>query len=203
MIELNLSAVEALKLLEPLAIFVVGMVLYAIFIFKFYRFLSKREIFEINLDKYKKSKNATLRKFIGVIAYAIKYVLLYPVFSFFWFILITVLLAFLSKEKDVSNILRVSIALVSTVRVTAYYNEDLSRDLAKMLPFTLLGLFLVDLAYFSQSASISLLKQAYSKPDLLAYYLIFGIFLELALRVLYVIGTAISRSKADVKSPKK
>ena len=203
MFVLNFSSVEALRLLEPLVILVAGMVIYAIFIFKFYRFLAKREIFEINLGEYKKSRHASLRKFIGVIAYAVKYVLLYPVFSFFWFILITILLAFLSKETDISSILRVSIALVSTVRVTAYYNEDLSRDLAKMLPFTLLGLFLVDIAYFSKSASLLLLKQAYSKPDLLAYYLMFGVFLELALRVLYLIGTAISGSKADVKLPKK
>lgn len=202
MIGLNLSVIEALKVLKPLAIFVGGMAIYSVFIFKFYKFLAKREIFEINLDKYKNSRQAAARKFIGVAAYAIKYLLLFPVFTFFWFIFITVLLAFLSKENDISSVLEASIALVSAVRVTAYYNEDLSRDLAKMLPFTLLGVFLIDIAYFSQSHLISLLNQAYSRLDLLVYYLIFVIVLELALRVLNVIIRGMPGGKAEGKKSK-
>ena len=202
MVELNLSVIGAMEVLKPLAIFVGGMAIYSILIFKFYKFLAKREIFEIDFDKYKRSKHTVLRKSISVIKYIIKYIMLFPIFTFFWFIFMTVLLAFLSKDNDILNVLRVSIALVSTVRVTAYYNEDLSRDLAKMLPFTLLGIFLIDVAYFSQATAISLLNQTLSKLNLIAYYLIFVISLELALRVIYVIGTAMSKSKADGKTPK-
>ena len=39
MIELNLSAIEALEIFKPLAIFAGGMAIYLIFIFKFYKFL--------------------------------------------------------------------------------------------------------------------------------------------------------------------
>jgi len=95
----------------------------------------------------------------------------------------SVLLMFLAKSGNVANILLVSVALVAAVRATAYYNEDLSRDLAKMLPFALLGVFLVDISYFSFSNSIELVKQMPSFWKTMAYYLGFVIALEFVLRI--------------------
>ena len=34
--------------------------------------------------------------------------------------------------------------LVAATRITAYYNEDLSRDMAKTIPFALLGIMIID-----------------------------------------------------------
>ena len=77
----------------------------------------------------------------------------------------------------------ISIAVVSAVRIAAYYDEDLSRDLAKILPFALLGIFLIDLSYFSLPATLETLRETVAQWRIMAYYLAFAIALEFVLRI--------------------
>lgn len=177
------TVAEGIEVLTPLFFFIIGMSLYSVFIFKFYRFLARKDIFKLDMDKYNKAKHPTLKKFVGTILYFIEYVVLFPVFTFFWFAVLTVLLTFLAKEQGVQNILIVSISVVTAVRITAYYNEDLSRDLAKMLPFALLGVFLVNITYFSFMESVALLQQIPPMLNIVAYYLVFVIIIEFVLRI--------------------
>ena len=193
MIEITVG--EAITVIKPLAIFVLSIAIYSIFIFNFYRFIAKKDVFPLNLDKYNTSKSPALRKTLHFIFYVFKYILLFPIFSFFWFAILTILLSFLSKNSSVENILLVSIAVVGAVRITAYYNEDLSRDLGKMLPFALLGVFLVDISFFSFGNSIILLKTIPEKYSLLVYYLVFAILLEFVARILYGFTRLFKRKK--------
>jgi len=167
----------------PFILFVLGMVIYSVFIFKFYRNLAKKNIFSLDLEQYNRSSHPFFKKLISLIIYIIKYFLLFPIVGMFWFLFLTILLVFLSKQ-DISNILLVSIALVSSVRITSYYNEDLSKDLAKMLPFALLGVFLVDINYFSFSTSVYALYQLYDFIQTIFYYLLFLIIIEFVMRIL-------------------
>lgn len=155
----DLSLEEGYTLLFPVLTFIAGMVVYAMFIFKFYRVLARKDIFELNLEKYSTVRFAFLRKTVSSILYVFKYALFFPFLIFFSFAVLTVFLVLLSKKQPLENILMVSISLISAVRVTAYYTEDLSRDLAKLLPFALLGILLVDVTYFSFSDSIQVLLQ--------------------------------------------
>lgn len=177
---MNLDWNEIFNVMKPLVLFVVGMIVYSVFIFKFYRFLSRRDIFKLNL----REKHGGVSKFFGVIWYVIEHLLLFPAFVFVWFAVISVLLMLMAKNQTASSIFLISIALVSAVRATAYYHEDLSRDLAKMLPFALLGIFLIDITYFSLDASLNLVKQIPSLWRTLIYYLVFIILLEFVLRIL-------------------
>ena len=102
------------------------------------------------------------------------------------------MLAILSKTQDVGNILLISMTLVAAVRATAYYNEDLSRDLAKMLPFALLGIFLIDISFFSLQASIETIKLLPSMWKPMIYYFIFVVGFELLLRILSGISLLIT-----------
>ena len=43
---------DALDLLLPVAIYVLGMSVFAIFVFKFYRFVAARDIFELDPARY-------------------------------------------------------------------------------------------------------------------------------------------------------
>ena len=45
-------------------------------------------------------------------------------------------------SKEPAQLILISISVVTAVRVTAYIDEDLSRDIARILPFALLGLFI-------------------------------------------------------------
>lgn len=180
----TLSVVEAWSAIRPLLFFVLGMVIYALFIFKFYRFLAKKDLFSLNLnDKYNKAREGFFSRILKGIFYVIEYLLVFPLFTFFWFAVLTVLMSLLTREQTVNNILLVSIAVVGAVRVTAYYSEDLSRDLAKMLPFALLGVFLVDISYFSLNESFVILEQIPGHLTTLVYYLAFAILIEFIMRI--------------------
>ena len=59
------------------------------------------------------------------------------------------MILFITRDLEFVSILSTSFAIVIAIRLTAYYSEDLSKDVAKMLPFALLGLFLADPSFFS------------------------------------------------------
>jgi hypothetical protein len=188
--ELSLS--EAYNVLRPLGLLVVEIAIYSIFIFKFYRFLASRDIIKVDYSRY---RNAGVR-FIRWIGYLLQSIFLLPIVVFFWFAILAVFLGFLGKNQTTESILLVSIALVSAVRVAAYYNSDLARDLAKMLPFALLGIYLVDQSYFELSVSLELLTRIPESWTLLIYYFAFIIVLEFVLRILYNI-VSLSRKKKE------
>jgi hypothetical protein len=176
---------EALNVLQPLGILVLEMVIYAVLVFKFYKFLASRDIITVNLGRY---KNTGIR-FGRLLTYFLQNVLFFPVIIFFWFAILAVFLGFLGKNQTTDHILLVAIALVSAVRVASYFSEDLSKDLAKMLPFTLLGIYIVDQSYFDISISLKILTGVPDYWQTLVYYLAFIIALEFVLRIIYYIVT--------------
>lgn len=179
--QLNLN--EALELLRPAAIFAVGVAIYAVLIFNLYRFMSRRDIFNLDFSKHEESSRPFFRKSIHLFFYVCKYLLIFPLFAFFWFGVLVVMVAFLSKTKEVEDLLLIAMAVLTAVRVTSYYTEDLSRDIAKMLPFALLGIFLIDLRYFDFGTSTELLNRAGAEWESIFYYWVFVVVLELFLRV--------------------
>jgi len=193
----SLSLNEGMSLYKPLALFVLGMMIYSFFIFKFYRYVAKRDIFKLNVIKKDGSRKKGFHKFISGLTYTFKYVFFLPIVIFFWFIVLSIILAFLSKQEGAQIVLLISIALIATIRIMAYYDEDLSKDLAKMLPFALLGIFLVDISFFSVETSLNAISQIPTLWNILIYYLIFLIFLELVLRMFYGIYKSLLYKKEE------
>jgi len=178
----------ALATLAPLFLFVVAMVIYSVFIFKFYHFIATRDIFEFNLQRYHtRAKWAWLKKVLYIFLYFLEYVILFPIFVSLWFVMFAVLLLLLSRDPQLSLILLIAMAIVSSVRITAYYNEALSKDLAKMLPFGLLAVLLVDISFISSSTLQSAITSIPTVLDTILYYLIFAILIEFVLRIFTLI----------------
>ena len=194
MSERDFSLAEAIDVLKPLAVLVGEMLVYSIFIFVFYRFLARRGIVTPNLDKF----NRAGTKFLRAIFYVIQHALLFPVIIMGWFLVLVVILSLLGQDQTPGNILLVSIALVSTIRATAYYNEDLSRDLAKMLPFAVLGLFLVSKSYLSLDVSSRALNELDDHWRVIIYYLAFAVVLEFVLWIGYSMVGAFSHRSEDI-----
>ena len=168
------------------------MSVYAIFIFRFYRFLAAKDIFELDLSKHNHAGFKLVRKTIGLAFYAIKYLIMFPVLAFFWFLVLAVLLSFMSKNQKIENVLLVSMAIVGAIRVAAYYKEDLSRDLAKILPFAMLGIMLIDSSILATlSTSVTNIRAIGSNFELILYYLILIVAMEFALRIVYVIMSSL------------
>ena len=179
----GLTLADAIITLRPLVLYLLGMVVYAVFIFKFYRFVGSKNIFEYDLAKYEQARFRSIRVFLHSLFYVGKYLIVFPFVAFFWFAVLTVLLTFLARDQSMQTTLLISIAVVSAIRVTAYYNEDLSRDLAKILPFALLGVFVINLSYFRLSDSLEVLQQVAAELENILYYLMFVIALEFLLRI--------------------
>lgn len=175
---------HALDVLGPVAVYVLGMSLYAIFVFRFYRSVAARDMFALDLSRYEGSRHRWVRRALGVVMYVAKYLILFPAFAFFWFAVLTFILTFLSRERPFGDILLIALATVSAIRVTSYYNEDLSRDVAKILPFAVLAIFLIDASFFEISESLSALEQANEHRETILYYMLFLVVVEFALRLL-------------------
>ena len=185
LMEIRFDPYEAIAILKPLGIYVAGMVIYSVFIFKFYRFISRRDIFEFDLNKYEQGRHKAIRALLHAVFYLFKYLVVFPFIAFFWFAVLGVLLLFLSKNQTIANVLLLSMAVVSAIRVTAYYNQDLSSDLAKILPFALLGVFVINISYLGFSDSLNTLHEVSAQPLNILYYLMFVIALEFMLRISY------------------
>ena len=181
----GLSLDEALRVLGPVALYALGMAIYAVFIFRFYRFIAGRDMFNLDFSRHDNSRIPVLRDLLHLTGYVLKYVIVFPAFAFFWFAVLTLMLSFLSEGREMSDILLIALATVSTIRVCAYYDEDLSRDLAKILPFAVLAIFLIDTTFFDVQASLEVLRQARGLSETIFYYLAFLVALEFGLRFVY------------------
>ncbi len=182
----NFSLAEAQTILEPLIVFIIGMIIYAVFIFKFYRFISRRNIFR--RDK-KYHEHEGIRK----LGYVLEYIFLFPIVAFIWFFVMASILSMISEVLTIGNIFMISMAIVTTIRVTAYYNEELSRDISKLLPFALLAIFLLDISNISISTPFELLTQLPPIAKTLVYYFAFIVVLEFILRGI----TGLKRSSSE------
>lgn len=184
--------------------YVLGIVFYAMITFNFYRFLGARDLFKLDLGQYSDFETTSTRNFFKVIFYVLEFVFILPIIVFFWFFIVSVILLLLSETKDVSSILVASMALVASIRITSYYNEDLSKDLAKLMPLVLLGVFLPDVSSFSISSSFSFLVDFKIFWSQIVSYLGLVIIIEVGLRIIYGITRLFSTNKSVlVNAPKK
>jgi len=173
---------------EPILYLAISIAIYSIFIFHFYRFIARRDCFKIATCRYP--------KVIGFL----KYFFFFPFVAFLFFLGLALIINFLTTDYSTPELLATSFALVLAIRLTAYYNEDLSRDVAKMLPFALLGIFLVSPDYFDFGSQT--IQDTISQiPSILRdglQYIFFIILIEWVLRILLTIRYAIISEKKKV-----
>ena len=116
---------------------------------------------------------------------------IFPVIIFFWFGILSLFLLFLSKNQSVNQIILIAAGIVGAIRLTAYISEDLSKDLAKMFPFTLLGFFLIDPNFFSIEDFIQKISQIPLLVQDIFLYLIFIFLAEVVIRLIFTLITTI------------
>jgi hypothetical protein len=188
-----------ISLTMTLLFFTTIIVIYSVFIFYFYRFLAKKNLVEFNLNKYNQYNNPKITKIFAFIFYIIEYIIWLPMLTIFWFTFFSVLILVLSKNLNINTILLISAALIAAVRATSYINEDLSRDLAKMLPFTLLAIAITTAGFFDID---NLMAQISIIPSLLSnvpYYILFIIIVEVIMRVISVIYSGLYTANIEAK----
>ena len=175
------------RILVTLFFYTVFIALYAVFIWKFYRFLASRDIIELNLGQYNHSKYPGTEKFFAVVLYTIEYMVILPFLVLFWFTIFSMFLLLLSQSQNAQQILLISAAIIASTRITAYFSEDLSKDVAKILPFTVLAMFILGENFFDLGNLISKISQIPSLFTDVLMFIIFIFAIEFILRALHSI----------------
>ena len=185
------------NLIIVLLFFTAVIVIYAVFVFYFYRFLAKKNLIELNLNQYNQYQHPAATKFFAALFYIIEYLIFLPILTFFWFAVLSILILLLSKGLEIRTILLISAALVAAVRITSYITEDLSKDLAKMLPFTLLAIAITTAGFFDAGALIARTSEIPSLLSKIPYYLLFIVGIELIMRITEFIQSAFHTSEEE------
>ncbi len=171
------------KTIIDLLLFTVLIVIYAVFIWKFYRFIAKKDIVELNLNQYNTTVHPFLSKIIAIAFFLLEYIIIVPFLVVFWFSVFACFLLFLSKTPT-SQVLLITAAIISSIRIVTYYKRDLAKDLAKMFPFTILVIFLITPDFFVFQKLVEQFKEIPALFNQILYYLIFIFVLEIFLRFL-------------------
>ena len=195
---LNLGA--ALDLLQPALVFAVVLGIYATAVFYLCRFMSKKDIIRFRYTVLRRltGQSIVLTGLLLLWIFVFRYGVIFPVVAYGWFGTLTVMVAFMYNSKEPAQRILISMSVVTAVRVTAYFSEDLSRDIARILPFALLGLFIANFGEFEIRVTARLLSQTLSEWERFFYYWAFIVAQELALRALsptiIAFGQAVGRT---------
>jgi hypothetical protein len=182
---LSLERIMGGDLSGLLAVFylAVSIAIYSVIIYHFYRYVARRDCFKSSKRKHTKT--------IGFL----KYFFLFPFVVIIFFMGFSMMLLFLAKDLNPQVVLSTSFAIILAIRICSYYTEDLSKDVAKMLPFALLGVFLVSPSYFEASDISDKINQLPELANIAIQYMLFIIIVEWILRILLVIKRRILPAK--------
>jgi len=166
----------------------IAIAIYAIIIYKFYRYIARRDCFKPSKRKHTKTMGF------------LKYFFLFPFVAVIFFMGFSLMLLFLSKDISVAVVLSTSFAIILAIRITAYYTEELSRDLAKMLPFALLGIFLVSPSFFKFQDVVDKINEIPNFVNVAVQFIVFLVIVEWILRGLLTAKNAILPNKDKEKT---
>lgn len=168
-----------------LFLIVLLIVIYSIFIWKFYEFIAKKNILGLNLSKYNRSNHPLFEKLFAGGLYFAEYILILPFLIFFWFSIFTIFLIFLTENLPVSTLLIISVTIIGAIRMISYipdYGQNLSKEIAKLLPFTLLAVSITKPGFFDIQRILGQILELSSFFNQIIIYLAFIIILEVILR---------------------
>ena len=180
---ITIDLIAIYEILRPLALNILGITAYGVFIFNFYRFIARKDIIKLNLQKHNQAKNAALRKTISAIFYVFTCLLLYPVFVFFWFIVMAGLLYLLGRNHSTESVMLIAMGVVGAIRICSYYREALSTDISKILPFALLGIMIIDASLVNIVNTAASVREAALLWETMVIYLIAVVLIEFVLRM--------------------
>ena len=176
----------------PTLMAIIAIAVYSGFVFMFYRILAKKDLLTLDLSKYADDFGGKVKKYLRSVLFVIQYIVVVPVLIAFWTLVLAVILTLLSDNSDHARNALIATSVVGAVRILAYWTEELSRDVAKMLPFAVLGVYLVSSTSVQWSEFETLLK---SLPELAKSFfssLVLLAILETLLRIV----TTLSRIRA-------
>ena len=186
-----------------LLLIVLLVVAFSIFIWKFYRFISTKNLIQLNLNQYNRAEHPILAKLLAGAFYFFEYIIIMPFLIFFWFSMFTLFLIFLTESLEISSLILISAVIVAAIRMTSYYKEDLAKDLAKLIPFTLLAVSILNPKFFSIERIFNQFAELPNFFNEIFVYLIFIIILEIILRFFDFIFSLFGLEEIEIEEDEK
>ncbi len=183
-------------------LYVLFFVFYALFVWKFHKFISKREIISLNLRQHDYSEHPAFEKFLSILFYTFEYLVLLPFLVLFWFVIFLLFLLFLSGSQTSEQILIISASIIIASRIMAYINEDISRNFIKIFSFSILAFFIFDPKFFDIGNS---LKKIIGEMSLIRNFITLFVMIfiiEAALRIIYSIFQMFSTMSSENENTK-
>ena len=126
-------------------LFVIGIAIYALFVWYFYRYISKRDIFPKFFYILEKEEKSTIAKKVFFITI---YLVSFPILIFLWFTVLAFFVYLIGEGMPMHLAIFVSMAIIAVVRILAYYREEAAKEIAKMIPYAILAFFLTSAAVY-------------------------------------------------------
>jgi len=168
----------------PIILAGIAIALYSGFVFLFYRFLARKDILTLDLSKYEDNYSEKFRLYFRIVIHIGLYIVLIPILIAFWTLILAMILTLFANDPDHARNALIATAVVGAIRILSYWTEELSRDVAKMLPFAVLGVFLVDSTAVHIDSIVSLIESWPELADSWWNSLILLSILEVILRIL-------------------
>lgn len=164
-----------------LALLILLVFLYALFVWKLYQFVATKNFLGKYFDKITQAQDSISVKLI----YLLEYLIISPFLIFFWFIAFSIfilLLTNVSITEGISTILIIATIIVAVTRMASYYNEDLAKEISKILPFTLLAIAITNPNFFNIERVLTRIGAINLIFKGMLFYLILIFILEAILR---------------------
>jgi len=145
-------------------LFTFGIAAYSIIIWRFYKQVSKVKPF----GEY----DAPLWVQIGL------YLFTLPLFTFLWFFMMTFFIVAMAEVEDVVFLIAISAGMVGATRIAAYIDEGLAENIANLMPFILLAIFVLSPQLLSIEAVQERLSAIPQHLGLIFRYMVFLVALE-------------------------
>ena len=159
----------------------------SLFIFKFYRSVSKRNLISLNLNQYNTSDHPLMSKLLAMLLYLLEYIIIMPLLIMLWFAGLAIVLLVIAQERLVGEILWISASIIGSIRILSYIRGEIARDLAKLFPFITLSVFILSWDKVDFSTIVDKFSQV---PLLLSHILSFVLVvfvIEIIMRILFTI----------------
>ena len=154
--------------------------IYSVAVWKLHKIISKKNIFGLNLDKNYEQGKINL---VSGSLYFLEYLIILPFFVFACFAIFAMFLIVLVGNLDINTILIISAATFTSIRMAAYYNDQLAREIAKLLPLNLLAASIIlGNNFFSVERIITQFSSIPSAMGSIFSYLAFIVIIEAVLR---------------------
>jgi len=126
--------------------FIAGIAIYSLFVWYFYRFISKRNALTIFFRNYEKHENQSKTT---LIIHSIIYVILFPIVIFVWFTVLAFFIYIVADGMPLFIAIFISMTIIAVVRILSYYREDAAKEVAKMIPYAILSFLLTSVAIYA------------------------------------------------------